>query len=77
MIDTESYPRAWEEAFARGCLTETVARCKACDEPICGHRDDEWSGTNPRDGSANAVATSGGVSDPAGFHPDGTTEVQA
>jgi hypothetical protein len=25
MIDADSYPGAWQEAFARGCLTETAA----------------------------------------------------
>jgi hypothetical protein len=47
MIDTESYPRAWEEAFARGCLTETVSRCKACEEPLCQHPDPVFAGIIP------------------------------
>lgn len=49
MIDTESYPRAWEEAFDRGCLSETVARCKACDATDCEHPDAVFQGVIPID----------------------------
>lgn len=50
MIDTRSHPGAWQEAFARGCLTETVARCKACNEPDCTHPDPVFAGIIPSDG---------------------------
>jgi hypothetical protein len=47
MIDAVSEPGAWTRAFARGCLTETVARCKACDEPVCTHPDPVFAGVIP------------------------------
>jgi hypothetical protein len=40
-------------------ITAIVTRtCAVCGKPICGHRDDEWSGEPQRDGLANAVAPS-------------------
>jgi hypothetical protein len=55
MIDADSYPGAWQEAFARGCLSETVARCKACESPDCQHPDPVFQGviplSHPREGA--------------------------
>ena len=41
-------------------ITSIIAqKCAVCDQPICGHRDDEWSGAQSlSNGSANAVAPS-------------------
>jgi hypothetical protein len=47
MIDTQSEPGAWQRALDRGCLTDTIARCKACDEPVCGHPDPVFAGVVP------------------------------
>lgn len=47
MIDTISEPGSWARAFARGCLTETVSRCKACEEPLCQHPDPVFAGIIP------------------------------
>lgn len=49
MIDTESYANAWQEAFDRGCLSETVARCRACDATDCSHPDPVFAGVIPLD----------------------------
>jgi hypothetical protein len=78
MIDTDSYPGAWQEAFARGCLSETVARCRACEQPDCSHPDPIFIGIIPSDGLANAVAPSGVVngSGGAGFSHPTTSEAR-
>lgn len=47
MIDTESEPGAWARAFDRGCLSETVARCRACDATDCSHPDPVFAGVIP------------------------------
>lgn len=47
MIDTQSEPGVWDRAFARGCLTETVARCRACEQPDCQHPDPVFQGVIP------------------------------
>jgi len=47
MIDTQSEPGAWQRAIDRGCLTATIARCKACDAPVCAHPDPVFVGVVP------------------------------
>lgn len=71
MIDDQSEPGAWARAFHRGCLTETVARCKACDATDCAHPDPVFAGIVPSDGPVIAVASSGAAngSGGAGFSP--------
>lgn len=49
MIDAESYPGAWQEAIDRGCLSETVARCKACQASDYQHPDPVFAGVIPLD----------------------------
>lgn len=47
MIDTQSEPGAWQRAIDRGCLSETVARCKACGSSDCEHPDPVFAGVIP------------------------------
>jgi hypothetical protein len=58
VIDTISEPGAWQRAIDRGCLADTIARCKACDEPVCQHPDPIFAGIIPSAGMANPVAPS-------------------
>lgn len=61
MIDADSYPGAWREAIDRGCLSQSIARCKACGAPDCACPDPVFAGIIPSDGPANAVAPSRAV----------------
>lgn len=47
VIDTASEPGAWQRAFDRGRLSDTVARCKACGESECPHPDLVFAGIVP------------------------------
>lgn len=61
MIDDQSDPGSWQRAIDRGCLSQSIARCKACGATDRACPDPVFTGIIPSDGPVTTVATSRAV----------------